>query len=224
MSVLLHLQWNSVVWKMREEFGLLPGGVERLEQAPPASPQVDLVTNGTRRQNHSVRRFRLPQIETSTRSALIKRHSMTSSSPGGARVAPLILARHRFLCSHFSAGGVGEKVFYYRSDKRGRRSVAAWLLVPGESSDASGGGGRGALMSRGNVLNQRRGSALVSSSTRRACKSQTAAGRRLWSRKGTVAGRLNEMALVERLAWIYLLRATPSPAEDLWSDFFLLSE
>lgn len=76
----------------------------------------------------------------------------------------------------------------------------------------------------GNVLNQRRASALVSSSTRRACKSQTAAGRRLWSRKGTVAGRLNEMALVERLAWIYLLRATPSPAEDLWSDFFLLSE
>lgn len=185
MSVLLHLQWRSVVWKMRKEFGLLPGGVERFEQALPASPQVDLVTNAMRRQNHSVCRFRLPQIETSTRSALIKRQPMTSSSPGGARVAPLIQAWHRFLCSHFSAGGIGESVLlplwqkgpvlrrcvtprsrgvFWRKWRRWERSIDV----------------------AGNVLNQRRAIALVSSSTRRACKSQTAAGRRLWSRKGTV--------------------------------------
>lgn len=150
MSVLLHLQWNSVVWKMREGIWIVARRCWEVGTGPARQPPGwPSKTNATRRQNHSVRRFRLPQIETSTRSALIKRHSMTSSSPRGARVAPLILARHRFLCSHFSAGGVGEKVFYYRSDKRGRRSVAARLLVPGESSDASGGGGRGALMSRG---------------------------------------------------------------------------
>lgn len=109
---------------MRKEFGLLPGGVERFEQALLASPQVDLVTNAMRRQNHSVCRFRLPQIETSTRSALIKRQPMTSSSPRGP--ASLLSSKPDTVSSAPTfLREASEKVFYYRSDKRGLCSAAA---------------------------------------------------------------------------------------------------
>lgn len=131
----------AVARRSREVWTSLPAG-------PLARPRVDPVTGAMRWQNDNVCQFILWQIETSTPSARIKRQPVTSSSPGGACVSPLILAWHRFLCSHFSAGGVRESV-YYRSDKRAERSATAWLLVPGESTDASGGGGRGALMSRG---------------------------------------------------------------------------
>lgn len=168
---------SEIVWfgKRGREFGLLPGGVERLEQAPPASPPG---WPGNER-HAAAEPQRSPVQAPADWDVDSERADQTTADDiifpwRGPRRSSHPRPTPFPLLPLFCGRRSGRKCSITALTKGAGAPSPRDSSFPG-SLLTQGGGGRGALMSRGNVLNQRRASAPVSSSTRRACKSQTAA-------------------------------------------------